>query len=95
MTKTAIAPELLDQLLANYSKPEDLTGENGLFKQLKKAFRRDKSQGNYLFRSGDSKPRLYVKGVFYPKVLCASEDGKSLWLSTYTGLHRIPLGDAK
>ena len=36
-TKTAIAPELLDQLLANYSKPEDLTGENGLFKQLKKA----------------------------------------------------------
>jgi len=37
MTKTAIAPELLDQLLANYSKPEDLTGENGLFKQLKKA----------------------------------------------------------
>jgi putative transposase len=37
MTKTAIAPELLDQLLANYSKPEDLTGEEGLFKQLKKA----------------------------------------------------------
>ena len=28
---------LLDQLLANYEKPEDLTGENGLFKQLKKA----------------------------------------------------------
>src|SRR3974390_1530259 len=37
MTKTAIAPDLLDQLLANYSKPEDLTGEDGLFKQLKKA----------------------------------------------------------
>jgi transposase-like protein len=37
MTKTAIAPELLDQLLANYSKPEDLTGDDGLFKQLKKA----------------------------------------------------------
>ena len=37
MTKTAISPELLDQLLANYSKPEDLTGEDGLFKQLKKA----------------------------------------------------------
>jgi hypothetical protein len=30
-------PELLDQLLANYEKPEDLTGEGGLFKQLKKA----------------------------------------------------------
>lgn len=36
-TDTPIAPELLDQLLAHYSKPEDLTGENGLFKQLKKA----------------------------------------------------------
>ena len=30
-----ITPELLDQLLANYEKPEDLTGANGLFKQLK------------------------------------------------------------
>jgi putative transposase len=34
---TAIAPELLDQLLVNYSKPEDLLGDEGLFKQLKKA----------------------------------------------------------
>ncbi len=37
MTTDSIKPELLDQLLANYQKPEDLTGENGLFKQLKKA----------------------------------------------------------
>jgi hypothetical protein len=37
MTDSTITPELLDQLLANYEKPEDLTGENGLFKQLKKA----------------------------------------------------------
>ena len=36
-TDSTITPELLDQLLANYEKPEDLTGENGLFKQLKKA----------------------------------------------------------
>ena len=36
-TKTAIPLDLLDQLLANYTKPEDLTGEDGLFKQLKKA----------------------------------------------------------
>lgn len=35
--ESTIAPELLDQLLANYSKPEDLLGEEGLFKQLKKA----------------------------------------------------------
>src|SRR5829696_8067776 len=34
---TTITPELLDQLLANYEKPEDLTGADGLFKQLKKA----------------------------------------------------------
>ena len=37
MTTTTITSELLDQLLANYEKPEDLTGDNGLFKQLKKA----------------------------------------------------------
>ena len=36
-TNTTITPELLDELLANYEKPEDLTGEDGLFKQLKKA----------------------------------------------------------
>jgi hypothetical protein len=36
-TDPTITPELLDQLLANYTKPKDLTGENGLFKQLKKA----------------------------------------------------------
>src|SRR5246500_2922586 len=34
---TTITTELLDQLLANYEKPEDLTGDDGLFKQLKKA----------------------------------------------------------
>jgi putative transposase len=32
-----IDPALLDSLLAGYKTPEDLTGENGLFKQLKKA----------------------------------------------------------
>jgi hypothetical protein len=36
-TNATITPELLDQLLANYEKPEDLTGDDGLFKQLKKA----------------------------------------------------------
>jgi hypothetical protein len=36
-TDSTITPELLDQLLANNEKPKDLTGENGLFKQLKKA----------------------------------------------------------
>ncbi|HZZ61226.1 MAG TPA: IS256 family transposase, partial [Roseiarcus sp.] len=36
-TGSTITPELLDQLLANYKKPEDLTGDDGLFKRLKKA----------------------------------------------------------
>src|SRR5436309_10727688 len=36
-SKSSITPQLLDQLLANYEKPEDLTGDDGLFKQLKKA----------------------------------------------------------
>jgi hypothetical protein len=30
-TSSTITPELLNQLLANYEKPEDLTGEDGLF----------------------------------------------------------------
>src|SRR6202011_2804763 len=34
---STITPELLDQLLANYEKPEDLTGADGLFKHLKRA----------------------------------------------------------
>jgi putative transposase len=32
-----IRPELLDELLKDYAKPEDLTGQNGLLKQLTKA----------------------------------------------------------
>jgi putative transposase len=33
----SIRPELLDELLAGYAKPDDLLGEDGLFKELKKA----------------------------------------------------------
>jgi putative transposase len=36
-TMPTLRPELLDELLADYEKPEDLLGEKGLFKQLKKA----------------------------------------------------------
>jgi len=32
----AISEEVLDKLLENYQKPEDLLGENGLIKQLTK-----------------------------------------------------------
>lgn len=35
--ESTIAPDLLDRLLSDYTKPEDLLGEEGLFRQLKKA----------------------------------------------------------
>ena len=34
---TTLRPEVLDELLTDYEKPEDLLGEEGLFKELKKA----------------------------------------------------------
>jgi putative transposase len=34
---TTVRPELLDELLAGYETPEDLLGDDGLFRQLKKA----------------------------------------------------------
>ncbi|TLS74455.1 IS256 family transposase [Mariprofundus erugo] len=37
MTVSKLSTELLDQLLSDYKKPEDLIGENGLLKQLTKA----------------------------------------------------------
>lgn len=36
-TPKNLAPEIIDTLLLNYQKPEDLIGENGLLKQLTKA----------------------------------------------------------
>ena len=34
----ALNKDLLDKLIEGYQKPEDLIGENGLLKQLTKAF---------------------------------------------------------
>ena len=36
VAKKAVPQELLDSLLADYRKPEDLIGEHGLLKQLTK-----------------------------------------------------------
>ena len=36
VAKKAVPEELLNSLLADYRKPEDLIGENGLLKQLTK-----------------------------------------------------------
>ena len=33
----AIKQEIIDELLSNYKNPEDLLGDEGIFKQLKKA----------------------------------------------------------
>ena len=33
---TTLRPELLDKLLVDYETPEDLLGEEGLFKHLKR-----------------------------------------------------------
>ena len=33
----AIKQEIIDELLSNYKNPEDLLGDDGIFKQLKKA----------------------------------------------------------
>jgi putative transposase len=33
-TQSPFSDELLDQLLADYTKPEDLTGKDGILKQL-------------------------------------------------------------
>ncbi len=41
----AIDPKLIDQLLADYKKPEDVVGENGLLKQLTKALLERALQG--------------------------------------------------
>ena len=64
------------------------------FKKVGKGARRDKSQGNFLCGAADDKPTLYVKDVFYPQVLCEGKEGDSMWLSTYTGLVRIPFGES-
>jgi putative transposase len=38
MTKRKVTqPDLIDLLLADYKKPEDLLGENGILKQLTRA----------------------------------------------------------
>ena len=36
-TPKTLSPDVIDTLLLNYQKPEDLIGENGLLKQLTKA----------------------------------------------------------
>jgi len=81
------------------AKPDDLPPAGPppkwAFRQFERKDHLDKSQGNFLCtrapRSNALKPRYYVKEVFFPKFLCASADGRRLWLSTYTGILRLDL----
>ena len=49
------------------------------------------TDGNFLSSAAPSgpTPRFYLKGVYYPKFLCASPDGNRLWVSTYSGVLRL------
>jgi len=40
----AIDKKLIDQLLTDYKKPEDIIGENGLLKELTKAIWNERSR---------------------------------------------------
>src|SRR5438552_3587853 len=51
----AIRPELLDELLKEYSKPEDLLGESGLLQQLSKALIERVLQGELTHQLGYEK----------------------------------------
>ena len=69
----AINPKVLDELLAEYKKPEDMIGENGLLKQLTKALVKRALQteltghdpaGNKSGNSRNGKSRKTLKGDF-------------------------------
>jgi hypothetical protein len=74
--------------------PKPRTGKaDWFFKSMGRRHRWDRSRGNFLHGPGAdgqaATPRFYVKEVFFPAFLCASDDGKRLWVATYTGIVRI------
>jgi putative transposase len=61
----AIDLKLIDELLADYKKPEDITGEHGLLKQLTKALRVDLGRGGAAIcgkHAGEREPTDAVAG---------------------------------
>ncbi|MDD5057198.1 MAG: IS256 family transposase [Sideroxydans sp.] len=56
----AIPADLIDSLMAGYQKPEDLIGENGLLKQITKAFVERALQAEMEIHLGHSKNRSVV-----------------------------------
>jgi putative transposase len=55
-----IKVELLDELLINYQKPEDILGDNGILKQLTKALLEQALQGETTHHLGY--PKNAVEG---------------------------------
>ena len=79
MTRDKIDNELIDNLLKNYKKPEDLIGENGLLKQLTKqlleramaaemtehvGYDKHDAAGNNSGNSRNGKSAKTIKGTF-------------------------------
>ena len=79
--------DLLDQLLKDYEKPEDILGENGLLKQLTKAvleramqaelthhlgYSRHDPKGNNSGNSRNGKSKKTLKGDFGSLFACSS-----------------------
>jgi putative transposase len=61
MTKRKIVePDLIDRLLADYQKPEDLLGENGILKQLTKAIVERALQAELAIHLGHDKHEAVV-----------------------------------
>src|SRR5919202_558893 len=61
----AIDLNLIDKLLADYKKPEDIIGENGLLKQLTKALKGDFGEvplETPRDRNGTFEPKIVAKG---------------------------------
>jgi len=90
MTKDkSIDNELIDNLLKNYKKPEDLIGENGLLKQLTKqlleramaaemtehvGYEKHEAEGNNSGNSRNGKSAKTIKGTFGELVLETPRD---------------------
>ena len=90
MTKDkSINNELIEDLLQNYKKPEDLIGENGLLKQLTKqlleramaaemtehvGYEKHKAEGNNSGNSRNGKSAKTIKGTFGEIVLATPRD---------------------
>jgi len=59
----ALPNDLIDSLLSNYKKPEDLIGENGLFKQLTKALVERALQAEMAKHLGHSKHEAVTNSI--------------------------------